>query len=715
MKINIVDDKSPYLNDVIDLGDANSRTLGFLPKRVFVEKAQNKRILGAFDDTKKLVGYLLYEVNSQGSFVYITHLCVSSVQRGKGIAKALFEALKQKTHHHFRGVRVHCRQDYEADKMWPQLGFIYVDERPGRSALGSKLTVWWFDYGHPHIFNFAYKLRSKTKLTLAIDANVFFQLIEKPDDSNKDAKALLADWLQDEVELCLTKEIHNEIYRNRDEIARKKMLASTSRFMMLPSEDDDTFQQICKALRPFFGKNLKESDSSDLRQLARSIAAGVNFFITKDEDLIKKSKAINEKFDLQIITPCDLIIHQDALRREAEYQPARLSGSSIKIELIGPEMLGFLEEYFRPPNGETKAEFRKIISPCLSDPHRFQTHIIKEQEKPLALRVYGRTDRDILEIPVLRVLPGPLADVLARHILFQSKWDASRENRPLTHITDRQFEKIENIDVHPFQHTVKAIEENGFFPSEDNGGWIKLNLSVIKTKDELSVFLLKNYQRNNLIFQKIKQIAESLRRLDKENILPLLDIEQAFFPAKIKDIDIPAFIVPIKAQWAMNLFDTEIANQGLFGGKPELMFNTENVYYRSSYQKVLTAPARILWYVSKHGIYQGTGAIRAASYLHEVVIDKPSVLYQKFKGLGVYGWKDVLEVSENNPEKQIMAFRFCNTELFKSPIQSDELKGIWDCEDGKRFSIQSPLKISTERFFQLYKMGNGAEKDRHDG
>ncbi len=42
-------------------------------------------------------------------------------------------------------------------------------------------------------------------------------------------------------------------------------------------------------------------------------------------------------------------------------------------------------------------------------------------------------------------------------------------------------------------------------------------------------------------------------------------------PAKITDADIPAFIVPVRAEWAMSLFDSEIASQDLFGAiKPGL-------------------------------------------------------------------------------------------------------------------------------------------------
>jgi len=48
-----IDEKSPYLENVIELGDANSKTLGFLPEAAFRKFANKKQILVAQDDTEK--------------------------------------------------------------------------------------------------------------------------------------------------------------------------------------------------------------------------------------------------------------------------------------------------------------------------------------------------------------------------------------------------------------------------------------------------------------------------------------------------------------------------------------------------------------------------------------------------------------------------------------------------------------------------------------
>jgi hypothetical protein len=79
----------------------------------------------------------------------------------------------------------------------------------------------------------------------------------------------------------------------------------------------------------------------------------------------------------------------------------------------------------------------------------------------------------------------------------------------------------------------------------------------------------------------------------------LLSAEKALWPIKIKEASIPSFIVPIWPGWAMHLFDSGIGFQDLFGGNPNLIFRVENAYYRSCTPRVISAPGRILWYVSK--------------------------------------------------------------------------------------------------------------------
>jgi hypothetical protein len=110
--------------------------------------------------------------------------------------------------------------------------------------------------------------------------------------------------------------------------------------------------------------------------------------------------------------------------------------------------------------------------------------------------------------------------------------------------------------------------------------------------------------------------------------------------------------------------------------------------------------------VSKHtGEYQGTEAIRACSYLDDLMIDKPKRLFTLFRRLGVYRWDDVFKLAKRDREKEIMGFRFTNTEILTCPVEKKTLQKIWRERWGKNFHIQCPIKIPEEVFYDLYSIG----------
>jgi hypothetical protein len=147
-------------------------------------------------------------------------------------------------------------------------------------------------------------------------------------------------------------------------------------------------------------------------------------------------------------------------------------------------------------------------------------------------------------------------------------------------------------------------------------------------------------------------------------------LEHLFHPAKIISSDLPCYIVSIKRSWAEHFFDIPAGGQTLMDLNEKLHLGIEGAYYCSAKNKHVTAPGRILWYVS------GTGSmsIKACSQLEECFTETPKRLYSRFRHLGVYAWKHVFETVQGNPDCPLMAFRFSKTERFQRPITLAELK-----------------------------------------
>ncbi|MBX2999274.1 MAG: GNAT family N-acetyltransferase [Caldilineaceae bacterium] len=690
MNVMVINQQSIYLNEVIRLADENSNTLGFMPRDAFSQHAQNGRILVALQDSEVL-GYLLYGVNSKASLIYITHLCVDQKHRGSGVARALFEALVAKTRQDFRAIRVRCRRDYEVNKIWPKLGFHPPTEIPGRSQKGSLLTVWWFDFGHPTLFSYASETQTESLLHVVIDANIFFELQEPPNTTNQVSHSLQADWL--DVRLCLTDEIFTEIDRGEEQYKRQKARNFTAEFNVVKSPSE-TFQKIERNLRDLFPRKMTERDGSDLRQIAKTIAAQVPFFVTQDENLLKKSDSVYERYEMRIVRPTDLIIHQDLLIRESEYRPAWLSGSRIQARRVSQEDSSRLEEAFQQKDRERKPEFRRTLQPFLADPRTHQVTVIEHGNQLLALVVYSRKQKDELEIPLIRIPNTPLASTLAIHLVNTFVVDCTQEKRSIVRVTDRLLSDT----------LTSALRENEFVLSDDQ--WVKVNLRMMKETSELTSVLHQLAENRPLLHNYFKQMFDWLHYCQhvSRDSHTILHLEKTLWPVKIADLNLPIYIVSIHPQWAMEMFDPYLADQTLFGANPFLMLNAENVYYRSSRSR-LEAPARILWYITEGQGKRpllGTKSIRACSYLDEVIIDKPKSLYSRFKRLGIYSWEHVLGVAKGDLEQDIMAFRFSKTELLNSPVDRNTVQQIWLDTVGKNFNIQGPIKISSDQFARIY-------------
>ena len=117
------------LDAVDELMKRYGSTLGFLPLAAIKDYLQKECVLGAKTQDGRLVGYLMYAANRDR--FRIAQLCVSEARRGQGVARQLLEALKASASTQ-KIVTLRCRNDYLAHRMWPKLGFVPIDESPGR-------------------------------------------------------------------------------------------------------------------------------------------------------------------------------------------------------------------------------------------------------------------------------------------------------------------------------------------------------------------------------------------------------------------------------------------------------------------------------------------------------------------------------------------------------------------------------------------------------
>ena len=694
MNVEILKGLSHQLHEVKKLWRANAATLGFFPEGAFEEYASKGCILVASDQAGSLAEYLLFR--RSGDRLAIVHLCVRDEMRGRRIARALFDALVT-TSKSFRGINVSCRRDYSASALWPQLGFVAVREKPGRGTKNTVLTNWWFDCGNPDLFSLLEKAETEQKLTVVIDANVFYDLNDPVAPHTEESKALQADWLQSSVELQITPETLNEINRHSTQSHRLRNRQRAAQFTAVRTRHD-RFAAAESTVKQYFRSPLSESDASDVRQLAWTIASGCRFFVTRDEKVLNLSSRLYREFGTSAIRPSDLIVQLDELQERSKYNPARVAGALTLRRLRDAPTNSFINVLQASVRKETKPRFRERLCKYLATPKTCHCWgLFWEEDRPAALVVYDWSSKVELLVPFMRIARGPEAVTIVRNLLLRVVKEAAAENRPRIVITD----------PYCLDFVEEELKKDGF--SREDRHWVKHTMPIAVTA---KTFVEQLGLIGGLGGSGRKPDAtQGLSGIVRSDAQTAQRLERAYWPLRIIDAPLPSYIISIQPQWAAELFDDDLANQDLFGARTKLSLNREGVYYRSASNRGgLTATGRIFWYVKDDKTYQGSKCIRACSFLDDVVVGRPKELFRRFDQLGVYKWKDLIELAKENIDTSLMAVRYSDTQLLANPILWDTFQAVLQ-EAGVRTQLQSPQLIPPQVFAKLYGLGMGYKEN----
>ena len=657
-------------NDLIavdELMKQHSQTLGFLPREALRDYLQKGDALGAKTDDGRLIGYLLYATYPDR--FRIAQFCVEEAFRGLGVARKLLENLKNSaTTQKFVGLN--CRCDFPAHTMWPKLGFVYLDEKPGRSSAGHLLARWHLTLAPDEQMSIFQAKTSDETFDVVIDAQIFFDL-DKPDsDTTKPSKALLSDWLVGSLALWITDEMFNEIGRNNDPVHREKARnrAKLSRIIEHDIKSTGQFEELLRTILP--GRT--PSQESDIRQLAKAAASDVKLFVTRDQTLVKKAKEISDLTDVQILSPTDLIIQLHELSQRQYYARDRVSGLNLEWRRLTTNDLTSLPLTSFLDQRERQGQLRKKMESFLANPDRYECELLWSGNDIVVIRVVDNSIAKTLTVHLARVASSADRSLFECFLAADTVEKAVKKNRDMV-----KFEKT---------FLVPSLIPN------------LLNIGFTECNDSFVRFCFTRC----LDRQKVSSAIGELCPESTSNYLNMSDpvLERHCSPLSLEEASPKYFLLPVRPGYAMSLVDRQGSAADLFGGQPSVLLRWDNVYYRKkTHYKTLQEPARILWYVS--GNQQ---QIVAVSHLDEVKVGTAKTLFKKFKNFGILEWNDIYKMCAGDPTNEIMALKFSHTFPFRKPVSLDKIRAAFR-ENGTGLSLQSPLKLSTTLFQKLFQLG----------
>ena len=650
---------------VDDLMKLHSGTIGFLLRVVLEDHLKKKWVLGATTQDGQLAGYLLFAAYPDR--FRIAHLCVSEDFRGQGIARKLLEALKATTTTQ-KAIRLNCRNDFQAHSLWPQLGFIPVTEKPGRSKEGHLLTAWRLTLALGDQLALFRENISDDILDVVIDAQILFDFDRPDSDRTQPSKALISDSYIDSINLFFTDELLVEISRNRDAKKRNSDRARASQFTKLEHAPRllESRKELLRQILP--SNNTRQQ--SDINHIAKAASSNVNIFVTRDQALLKKANQIAELLHLQVLSPAEVIMQLRELSEKQAIAPDRVSGFGLEWRHLNHgEFAAFPFRQFLD-EGEKLNQFRRYIDSLLvSANHELQ--VLWSESKPVALRVLSYDSPRTLTVSLGRVSFSQDRSLFGRFLVSDVIYKAIQKNLEMV--------KLEASAL-PLS-LVQGLSEMGYTKCDD----VFIRFCFARALDRADVL--------SEVTQLSPECTNSYQDMSD------IDLERSCSPlASMADQNY--FLISIRQGYALNLFDRQQSAQDMFGGNQDVLLRWSNVYYRAAnFHRMFKAPGRILWYVSGH-----PKNIVAISHLDEVVIDTPKELYRKFRKYGTLEWKSLYEMCNHDISKELMALRFSHTFPLQKVIRLKEMYAVFD-EDGIAHSMQAPKRITSAIFLKLFQLG----------
>ena len=688
MTIEFINNQHPIFPKVKLLGRKCAATLGFMPDGGFDDYAHRKTIITA-SEGDVLLGYLMYREVNRHSRITIVHLAVDEPYRGKGVSTKLLDTLRDKYKGSGAlGISLSCRKDFDyGSRLYERYGFYVKNTRRSRSLETHYLTTWWYDFNTRNLFTAAYE--ESTKLKALMDLNIILKLRDWELGENasflakEDPRCLLEDWLGDEVELCYAPEVYNEINRDNNLERMNKTNTYVTNVFTQAIVDAESQKQVEESLRDILpGKN--PNTVSDRKQVASCVSAGIPYFITYDEGILHEKERIEGRFDVQIYTPQEFILKIDQLLHREDYVPVLLRGVALHTvnRLDAEGIKKCVEQFLHKGKREKKKELQNRVIGCLNEGGVVFT--VKYQNKALAL--YGVCEQqNDAKIVFLRIDAGPLNGSLLCQIATDTLLNCVKKGR----------KRIAIEEPYLTQEQKSLLIRIGFI-EQQGGMFVKHIRDEVVTKGDLL---------------KVQQEAGIDNPALPQDCGQLVQMERMFFPLKIKDLEIPTYIIPIRAYWAGQLFDNVISSENLFGAQPGKLWNIENVYYRHILPVMENAPARILWYVSEGGLSQRDSRthvkmVVGCSYLTEVQTGKGKDLFRMYKHYGIYEWRDIYKLRNGEKDDDVKALKFSHTELFKRPVTYEQAQLVL-AKNGYKTpnTFASPLKVTSKVFFDFYEMG----------
>lgn len=660
-------DSADIIEQVIHLADRNKKTLGFLPKEAIVEHCINGKVFVCYFENK-VYGYIYFSYTNS-NIVKIYHLCIDETQRCNGIARRLFEQFKKIVKFAYY-IELSCRDDYNLNDFWHNLGFDIVDARQGRSTRTYSV-----------LHKFRYKIQNNLldivdtedkRPKVILDCSIILDDCIKNNKLNDDFPIFL---FSNDVKFCIAQVVFEDISRQRNSEVKSISISKANIFTPLGFSGKRANDILLELEQKFTNISV-----SDRKQLGCAIYNNVKCFVTNDQKLISQHDTFADEYGILIMSLNEFVYNLDVIL-DIETSLINLSPSThLEMQAIKLNENEMCRLYINTARGETKKEF---ISKLRYNNTRPILKSLNINGKQIGIAYYACVKDDFI-VYLLRFSTKIEYKI---HTLIEFViWEL------IQFALHNKYNKISIIDNYLHKDTHPIMKKLGFMSKT------KYLYKFIGSASNY----INELQKNALIHTNLDDVPQEPNINDTYSYI---SFEKRCFPAKFTDCDIPCYIIPIKPTWARSLLTPEVETQYSLldtNTKNSLMLPS-HVYYTERYMTLY--PGRVLWYVSAGNTpidnTKLAKHIVGTSYIDESYKGDTKNIFSKFWKKGVFSWNDIKKFNS----KKCSAIIFSKIEIFPYKIPYNKFTEIIQKMLGKGHTAISIRKIPNTVFLAIYKLG----------
>ena len=629
---------------------------------------------------------------------------VASAYRGSGVGQRLVEeVIKRCERLAYLSIRADVAEDLEqANQFYRDLGFRTVRRKKGGEKSGRTLIVRVRELATPSLLDMAafgssakvaprIQVSTSTEAPLyLIDLNVLFDVTKRRVRASGGGRVFAAA-ADNSIKVALAEEFIAELERNTRDDLPDPTLELAKKLPRLPAPPVDVTQRLTAEFAPMLFPNrakagvLTTQDKSDILHLATAVHEGAKGFVTSEKAILAQAAYFSRQHELDVLSPVALGRDYVASAEGSEPVQLRFENRDLWCRSIAPsdlELVRRLAAVQEVPEPVIRSAVASGTSAC---PRR--RIAVGAGEHLIAFASWDAPRPAVVERRVYFFVDSsdPVAELALEYLLASVIRDSAQDAPHVIYICPSPDDTLLRLKAIAF----------GFRPRSGTSS----RTSKLEKICFGGVFTDDNWEKRRTALERATGVtlaAEppayrtaselvSIVSADRQQLcVSVGDLESLLSPVLFATGERPAVIVPIKPDYAEELFAGS-SQRSLLHQSRALLLNEKRYFSnRRTYRKI---PENGLIVFYESGSRGGRSAAIAIGRIRRRYLAGEATAAELAALSGVLSRRSVRDMAEGD---EVCVTEFDNVARFKRVVPLSELKEM-GCADAANLVTARPI------------------------